>query len=271
MRRWRILGFCLTATCVLCIVSATGASAFNMNEHLVCAKATVKEAGTFNDKLCSVSSKGGRGEGKYELANWEHAKKKTFTGSGGVSTFSAYIPGLGVVGTVTCKKQKVSGELTGPASSTMKIIYTGCASSGESCSSEGGAVRPAAENGEAEGNSDVLEKLENGHRVVSEVHSESGKGALVEVKCGGETVTLSGSTMGATTGNINHISKTHTVSFVVNSGGENIISENVEEPGVRHALVTEISGVGSYETGLSTTLTLKGEAMEVYAPEGAVE
>lgn len=90
MKRIRIVGLCLVAVFALSAVAVSAASAETAPTYKVCAK--VKETGKFNDKKCSVASKGGKKEGDYELSEWSAAKKKAFTGKNGVSTLFSYIP-----------------------------------------------------------------------------------------------------------------------------------------------------------------------------------
>ncbi|HEY1451069.1 MAG TPA: hypothetical protein VGF47_08950, partial [Solirubrobacteraceae bacterium] len=129
----------------LAAVAVSSASAA-LPEYKVCAKATKVGkfyTGKFNDKNCTSANEAGTG--KYELKNWEAAKKKGFKGKNGVSTLDSYIPeneatpwtGGTVVGIVTCKTGKSAGEITGPKTSTVTVEFKTCTSEGKKCTSAG--------------------------------------------------------------------------------------------------------------------------------------
>ena len=100
--------------------------------------------------------------------------------------------------------------------------------------------------------------------------SDNGTGGGITFQCGTSSYHMTGSAISELSGDVNQISKVRVESFQTNELGENVIDEIAEEPGVQHVLRNEIAGVGTYETGLRSTVTLKGEAMEVYAPENQI-
>jgi hypothetical protein len=144
MRRIHVMGLCLAGTFALsiCAIAATSASAASP-EYFICAEAT--GTGKYKDKACSTLAS--PGPGNYERVVWTHAEKKSFTGKneGPVlvdsvnpfgKNFQAGEPGQ-IVGSTTCLTEKVSGEVTGPNTTTFKVRYTGCATEGASCSTAG--------------------------------------------------------------------------------------------------------------------------------------
>jgi hypothetical protein len=98
-------------------------------------------AGNYTSKECTPSSKVA-GTGKYELTNPAGDK---FSTKGGASAIYVDIPyneeepwaGGTVVGTVSCKKSKGTGEYLSQQQSQSTIEFQKCESSGKRCSSSG--------------------------------------------------------------------------------------------------------------------------------------
>lgn len=278
MNRIRIVGLCLIAVFAITAVAAGTASA-SFPEYKTCVKAAVKEKGTFNDKNCSIPSKGvaKAKEGGYELGPFSAAKKKAFTGKAGVSTLFSYIPsneatfwtGGTVVGTVTCKSAKSAGEVTGPKTSTVTVEFKTCATEGKKCTS------PAAKAGTIKTNklTATLGFIEGG--VGSEIEGgASGVTNQAEFNCEGTAITTNGTLIGVNSGNIDKFSKESTQTFAVNGEhGQEVVfgefpntSEAVWGPGTGpiHVLKTFANPPGvSIPSGELTTSTLKGENMEI--------
>jgi hypothetical protein len=257
VNRIRIMGLCLIAMLAACAVAATTALAAQP-EFRVCAKAAKegkKYLGKYSNKTCSEESV--KGEGKYELDPWTAAKKKTFKSKGGASNLYSYVKGFGVVGQVTCASSKGAGEITGPRESNATLEFSKCTSSGESCASAGakaGTIRTTTMRKRL-----LLLHYNTGYVVVAVTSGEP----FAEFSCGAEKVKTTGSVVGEVTGDINTVSKTSTESFTVNADDEQAIQEIEEEPEVQHVLVTEVVGVGTFESGIQTSDTVEGEALEI--------
>jgi len=277
MKRIRIVGLCLVAVFALSAIVASAASAETAPTYKVCAK--VKETGKFNDKNCSVASKGGKKEGDYELAEWSSAKKKAFTGKNGVSTLLSYIPekesefwtGGTVAGTVVCKNAKSVGELTGPKTATTTVTFASCTSEGKKCTSAGA---PKAGDIVTKKLSTVLGFDEGGQVVTLVEGGGEGVNNQAEFNCEGLAVETNGSLLGVDTGNLNKIEKSYTTTFAVNAkSGQEVVfagvpneSELVWGPGTGaiHVLKTHATPPGvSIPSGEKTTSVNKGEALEI--------
>jgi hypothetical protein len=269
MKRIRIVGLCLVAVFAMSAIASASASAEELS-YKTCIKAVPKESGKFNDKACTVASKGGKKEGDYELGAWNAGKKTTFTGKNGVSTLDSYIPeneatpwtGGTVVGAVTCKSGKSAGSITGPKTGSVKVEFKTCTSEGKKCTSAG-----------AKAGTIVTQPLlsilgYSGGQVTSadlEVFRRMG-GVNAEFNCEGLAVETSGAVLGVDTGNINLISKDFTQTFAVNAkGGQDVVFSTVEE-GSPLFLTSLITPPGlTLPGGENTTAVLKGEAMEIEA------
>jgi hypothetical protein len=142
MKRIGVLGLYVAAMFALGAVPATSASAASP-EYFICAKA--KGAGKYEYKACSNLAS--PGPGNYERVVWTHAKKRSFTGKNEgpvlvepVNPFGKNLkpgePGQ-IVGSATCQKEKVRGEVTGPNTTTFKVSYSQCANEGASCNTAG--------------------------------------------------------------------------------------------------------------------------------------
>jgi len=269
MRRIKMMGLCLVAVLAVAAVAVSSASAA-LPEYKVCTKAAKVGktfTGKFSDKTCATSEP--KGEGKYELAGWESAKKKGFKGKNGVSTLDSYIPeneatpwtGGTVAGVVQCKSGKSAGEITGPKTSTVTVEFKTCTSEGKKCTSSGqktGTIKTALLKA-------TLGNISGG--VGSDVESVSG-GPSAQFSCEGLEVVTVGSVIGVNSGNINKINKEGTQTFAVNGkGGQEVVfGEFPPSPvtGEAHFLVSKITPPGvELPSGQSTVSTLKGEALEI--------
>ncbi len=278
MRRVRIVGFCVMVASALGALVASGAWAA-APEFKVCGKAAKvgkTYTGKYNNKTCSETN--AKGEGKYELGSWETAKKKALKGKGGAGTLDAYLPsneaepwaGGTVLGKVTCKSAKVTGEVTGAKTVTASVEFKTCTSEGKKCKSAGaptGTIR--------------TEKL---YVMLGYIDSVKGVGTLVEggesgehlsakFDCEGLEFEARGSVIGVNSGNVNSVSKSFTLKFAVNAkGGQEITTGEFPEEkylgkGSEHNLNTFIEPTRLHlPSGEDATASLTGEAMEVYAP-----
>jgi hypothetical protein len=272
MRRIKMMGLCLVAVLALAAVAVSSASAA-LPEYKVCAKATKVGkfyTGKFNDKNCTSANEAGTG--KYELKNWEAAKKKGFKGKNGVSTLDSYIPeneatpwtGGTVVGIVTCKTGKSAGEITGPKTSTVTVEFKTCTSEGKKCTSAGqkaGVIKTKLL-------SATLGYIKAG--VVGSDVEAADKGVSAAFNCEGLEISTVGSVIGTNSGNINKISKEGVQTFSVNGkGGQEVVFGEFPEnelTGPAHFLLSHITPPGvTLPSGEATTSALKGESEMIAA------
>jgi len=219
----RIVGLCLFA--VFALFALTVSSAFaEAPEYQVCAKAAKngkKYTGKYKDKACSEEEV--KGEGKYERASWEKAKKKAFKGKNKgnphnniVNPFGTREPGKGsrepgmkgkIEGTTECTKEKVTGETTGPKTTKWKTVYTGCKALETPCNTAG-AKAGEIKTEELEGTLvfDNAAKTEVGPRV----KGLGPGGLLAQYECveGALDVHVYGEILAQTTGNFGKAAKT---------------------------------------------------------------
>ncbi len=260
IKRTRTFGLWLAAVLTLTACVVTSAAA-ELPEFKVCGKATkVGKAytGRYDNGTCSVIDT--KSEGKFELQAWEAAKKKTFRSSGESATFDSYIEGFGVTGTLTCKSSRGSGQITGPKEATTTLTFSKCRSSGESCASEGqkaGTIvtAPLTE-------TFLLTRVGEEYALVDVIEPHEGD-PFFTISCGAESVRTTGSLIGEVTGDINAISRTWTESFSLNASGEEILQEVEQEPGLKHVLLTEVVGVGTFGSAMGLIDTVRGESLEL--------
>jgi hypothetical protein len=260
IKRTRSFGLCLAAVLTLSACAATSAAA-ELPEFKVCSKATkVGKAytGRYDNETCSVID--AESEGKYELRSWEAAKKKTFRSKGEPAIFDSYIQGFGIVGTVTCKYSRGSGQLIGPKEVTTTLTFSKCRSGGEYCTSEGqkaGTIETAPLT-----ETFLLTRFGEANTLVDAIKPHEGD-PFFTMSCGAESVRTTGSVIGEVIGDINVISRTWTESFSVNAVGEEVPQEVEQEPGVKHILLTEVVDVGTFGSAMALTDTVRGESLEL--------
>lgn len=275
MRRIRIAGFWVMVVCVLGALAASGAWAA-APEFKVCAKAKKvgkTYTGKYNNKTCSEPN--AKGEGKYELESWLAGKKKTFKGKGGAGTLDAYLPsneaepwaGGTVLGKVSCKSAKVTGEVTGAKNATATVEFKTCTSEGKKCKSAGaktGTIR-------TEKLQITLGYIDSGKAVGALV--EGGAGGAdpsAEFTCEGLELLATGSVIGVASGNINTVSKSYSLAFAVNAkGGQEVVTGEFPEgiTGSEHYLKSFIQPTDlRLPSGEDTTALITGEEAEIYAP-----
>jgi hypothetical protein len=128
MKRLKIMGVCVTAVCVVGLITGGAASAYTLTglpEVGRCVKSAGKH-GLYKYKNC-VKLAEVAGAGAYE---WE-------TGPGEKSGFNAEAAEakLETVGheKVNCAGSEISGNWTGPQTATVKVELRGCASAGRGC------------------------------------------------------------------------------------------------------------------------------------------
>jgi hypothetical protein len=250
MKRIRIVGLCLVAVFAMSAVVASSASA--IPTYKVCKKASPKGSGKFNTKTCTGESKGGKKEGGYELGAWNEGKEKEpkIKDSNGVSTLTSYIKGVGIVGAVSCTKAKGEGHVTGPSNGNVTVTFEKCTSSGESCAS------PGEKAGKIKTNALATELAELSPTEVVTRVGTVGK-VSAEFSCGTEKVVTTGIADGVVTGDVGTFAKESTQTFSVNAGGEQVNTVDGD------VLLTEVVGVGDFESGENTTAKVKGEEMEI--------
>jgi hypothetical protein len=145
MKRFKVLGLCLVAVFAFTAVAVSSASA-TPPQYFTCLKAKVKAKGNYSDKACSTiagtPTGPETGTGKYERGEWNQGKKVTIKGKGTNPKNNAVNPfgkemKVGeagqIAGTTTCSKEKLTGQVTGPKTTTWFTEYTGCEASGFKC------------------------------------------------------------------------------------------------------------------------------------------
>jgi hypothetical protein len=265
MKRIRIVGLCLVAVFAMSAIASASASAETPEyTYKTCIKASPKESGKYNDKLCTVASKGGKKEGDYELAEWNKGKKVTFTGKNGESTLDSYIPeneaepwtGGTIVGTVVCKSGKSAGTLTGPKTSTVTVEFKTCTSEGKKCTSAGekaGTIKT----------DQLTSTLVAGTSGESLSLVEGTSGTSAEFNCEGLAVVTTGDLNGVNSGNVGVIAKESKQTFSVNAKGGQEPVFNQKSPFYAF-LLSNITPPGiTLPSGEKTTSTLKGEYLEI--------
>jgi hypothetical protein len=259
-KRMSKVSLCLAVVVALSACAATSAAA-ELPEFKVCGKATKigkTHIGRYDNGRCSVVN--AKGEGKYELDSWEAAKKTTFRSKSEPASFDSYIEGFGIVGTVTCKSSRDSGQIVGPKEATTTLTFSRCKSGGESCTTEGQKVGTIETAPLTETFS--LTRIGEEYAPVDVIKPHEGD-PFFTMSCGAESVRTTGSVIGEVTGDINAISRTWTELFSVNASGEEMIQEVEQEPGVKHILLTEVVGVGSFGSAMALTDTVRGESFEL--------
>jgi hypothetical protein len=252
MKRIKVMGLCLVALFALTAAAASSASAASP-EYKVCAKAAVKEGGTFTDKNCTIPAKGKEKNAKYELAGIEHAKKPALKGTNGASNLYVFITGVGVVGETSCTKAKDTGAFTGPKTTKTVAKFEHCSSSKKVCTSPGakaGVIETFGLKGE------LFATGQSATGVAVQITGEGAGGKSAEFNCEGEEISTTGAVSAELTEAAGKISKTSKNIFAVNSPalGEPTITSPAGP------LLTTIVGVGTVESGEETTASLKGEA-----------
>jgi hypothetical protein len=283
MRRITTMGLCVIAMFATGALAAASASA-ELPEYKTCVKAAKvgkKYTGDYNDKTCSEVN--GKGEGKYELGEWNAGKKVTFVGKTGATTFDSYRPaseaepwaGGTTVNTVTCTSGKAEGELIGPKETNETIEFKGCASEGEKCASEGakaGTIKTTqimTKLGYVSAEDGPIKPAYIGNPAVWFVRPRPvgglGPGMIWLFACAHLGITGVGSAVSIAGGNVNVVSKESTQTLTVGAtGGQEFPLGGFGEAGEAHFVTSEIGGV-QFPSGIATTVTLKGEAIEIQA------
>ncbi len=283
MRRITTMGLCLVAMLATGALAAASASA-ELPEYKTCVKAAKvgkKYTGDYSDKACSEVN--AKGEGKYELGEWNAGKKVAFVGKTvGTTTFDSYAPaseaepwaGGSIVNTVTCTSGAAKGELIGAKETNETIEFKGCASDGKKCTSEGakagtikteqimtklgyvsaeGPVKPA-----------YLPYVATWWSRPRPIGGLSA-GLMWLFLCESIGFRGVGSAVSITSGNINTASKESTQTLTVGgTGGQEFVFGGFGEVGEAHFVTNEIGGV-EFPSGIATVLTTKGEAIEIEA------
>jgi hypothetical protein len=252
MKRMKIVGLCLIAVFAFTALAAGSASAASP-EYKVCAKAAVKEGGTFTDKNCTIPAKGKEKAAKYELAGIAAAKKLGVKGANGLSKLQVFIKGVGIVGETVCQKAKDAGEITGAKTTKTVAKFEKCQSSGKVCTSPGakaGVIETFGLKGE------LFATGQSATGVAVQITGEGAGGKSAEFNCEGEEISTTGAVSAEYTP-VGKISKESEQIFATNAEGEPTITSPAGP------LLTTIVGLGTVESGESTTAKLKGEALEV--------
>jgi hypothetical protein len=260
MKRIRIMGLCLVAVFAITAITAASASAVAPNPEFITCKKVAKGTGEFNNKGCTEAG----GKAEYNHAAWNEGKEASpkLKGTNGVSTLTSYIKGFGIVGSVSCVKAKSTGNITGLSTESVIVKFEKCTSSGEVCTSAGakaGTIETKLLTG-------TLILLGKEPASVGVLIKGMNSPTSAEFKCGAEEISTVGSVNGVLSGNVGKIGKETTSTFAVNEGGENVVTEeeggNPEGAGP-DVLLTEVKGVGNFESGENTISKTKGEEIEI--------
>jgi hypothetical protein len=255
MKRSRIVGLCLVAVLALSATAAASASAAPMPIYKTCKK-VAKGTGKLGNKTCTEAG----GKEDYELGEWNEGKEKEpkLKGKDGASTLKGYIKGIGVLATVTCAKSKDEGTITGPSESTLTVTFEKCSGEEKVCTTAGAkagdiVTKPLA---------GLLILVSKEPAVVGILLKGATSPVYAEFSCGVNEFVTRGSDDGEVLP-LNAVGKEFKYIFKTNAGGENVISS--EEGGVagEDTLLTELKGVGVFESGEETTATFKTEEMEI--------
>ena len=264
MKRIRIVGLCLVAVFALAGLTASsalaGSGAGPHPSYKLCKQLKVKPLkGHYTDKKCEHHATAGEeAEGKknkYEWGEFNEGKEAqpAFKGKNGVSTLTSYVKGFGIVGAVTCAKAKSEGKITSAKGGVVTVVFEKCTSSGESCASAGEAAGKIKTEELA---TELIDTAESATGVATRV---SGQPVSAAFKCGAEEVKTTGTADGEDLGNVETLVKKSKQNFAVNAGGEQVINN-----GGADVLLTEVKGVGTFESGENTASELSGkEEMEI--------
>ncbi|MBA3808411.1 MAG: hypothetical protein H0X28_08465 [Solirubrobacterales bacterium] len=197
----RHTGATLAAMAVLgsaAAVMPAGAAAEALPEMGRCVK-VITGTGTYEGAKCITLAAGNQGKYNFETLTTEKAaaEKPTFALSGGVATLKTK-----ELQTITCTSTTMTGEYTGPKSSTEKAVFNGCTEeagggvSGQSCQS--GATSEQIEMPLAEGEIGFIKNQAGKVSVGLDLRPHSPSTALITAVCAPrttktETVVVEGS------------------------------------------------------------------------------
>ncbi|HUB73925.1 MAG TPA: hypothetical protein VL979_07815 [Solirubrobacteraceae bacterium] len=168
--------------------------------------------GEYTDSSCSARSS------KPHKGGYEKAGAGFTASTGAVTLETAQLPGAPVV---TCSASSASGEVTGTATGSERITFTGCESSGRQCTSEGPDGTPSPGAGTIVTNLLATRLLGPvAGSVWTELASSEHQPYLAEFGCGGILFRMSGSLGGVQSGDVDAPSLTSTTSFSVEEGRE---------------------------------------------------
>jgi hypothetical protein len=261
MRRLGIVGLCLAAMLAVAGLVAADASAAEPPTYKVCVKTTPKDTGEYTNSSCATKA-AEAGTGAYELDSWEDAKKRGFKGKSGSVIRTAYIPGVGIDGTILCAKAEYEGEITGPSEGTLMGVFEKCETSGWKENSPG---EPAG---------DVKTNTLDTRLVWLNPPTDTEVGIVVEAPGEGVIDEFNfeehirgyefGSVVGKVTGDVGKISKESAATFSVNkSTGEQIPGEAEGVPHILYVSNESEAFTGTLPFGLEAGIALKGEALEI--------
>jgi len=212
MTRIKTMGLCLVAVfAVSMLVVATSASAATP-EFKICEKVKAKGSGKFTSKTCSTA-----GAGDYERAEESKAKKHAYKAKNSGTPHNNLVDPFGknkggkseegqVLGTTTCTKESVKGEVTGPKTEKWKTEFQHCESQKTACNTAGdkaGVIKTQ----ELEA---TLVYLDKAHKKIGlKVKGLGAGGLLAQYEClnKGLNVEVYGEILAEMTGNTNSANK----------------------------------------------------------------
>ncbi len=270
MKHFKIGGLCLAALFALGVATSASAGATELPAIYECAKAPKvgkTYTGHYSSKTCSPASYVEAGGQKYEFQPWDKAagKAKAFKGKGG----DANLEIVGVGG-VTCTKSASTGYFTGPKTvGKVTVVFTGCELNGHTCQ---GAAPKASKSGEV-----ITNALSGEIGYINKAKVEVGvvlkpETALYfgEFNCGELKFRTGGAVIGKVSSPANEMTKEVALSFTESSGKQH---PEMFEGGTPQVLYSEEGGKGEWpeggtehhQSGESTTVTGKGEELELVA------
>jgi len=217
----------ITTKALLCVVAVFAASALAASaasaalpEYKTCIKANPKNTGKFSSKTCSGPEAAG---GKYELGEWNQGTSPKFTGKSKNPVNETVNPfNHKVEGAVTCKKEAVEGELTGPKTADIKSKWNKCVVLGTkiACQSAG------AGSGEIIGDAlkTTLIYLNSAHTKVGVLINPQSGEELAKYECAGGVVKIkaTGSVIGEVLGDVNEAQKKNKTALRKGTGGDEL-------------------------------------------------
>lgn len=250
MKSIKIAGLCLVAVFAFSAVAAGSAFASEAEPvptFKVCAKATKvgkSYTGKYNDKACTEAN--AEGKGKYELE--EVAPGTKLSGTSKETKINAKST-AGATEAITCSKDTVAGEITGPNSFTDTVTYSKCVANGEK---KTGACEDIVAAGGGE-----LYWINAGETVAGAV-----TGAPAPFKCGTATVELKNSLIST----VVNASKGFNVVAAVNGSGEQedrAFWVGGEEIGGEYVHLSTEVGAKFYEATLAGTEEVKAKDISI--------
>src|SRR5690242_4727130 len=263
----KTLGACLVAVLAIGIVAASSASAF-VREPPELGRCIKHTGGHWKDGGCKTAAKLSSEQkfewypayGEAENGETKLAEKVKFTS---VSKEGTLIQLTTVTGEgIACKKQTAVGEATGPKTlTTSNIVFTGCAETGQKCTSTNPKATKTGEIKVKELDGLLgIEKFGETHAKdkVANLFKPASGTIFTEFECGGIPVTVRGEVMNPLKANAMKLSAT--VKFTASKGKQKPEKFATDPVGTKRILESnKIIGGGFVQAGQSLTTIQTGE------------